>query len=122
MNFDFKSKEQAVEAIMEKKSVMNKVSKFKLFPRGINMNFSLDRIHPGLWSIITLLLGVVAMHYKIENAVWVIPFGCALYYAANHVVPFAVMLVALLGMALGIPQMAFLLIFGMITMVKWSSF
>lgn len=122
MNFDFKGQEQAVEAIMGKKSVMSKVSKFKIFPRGINMNFSLDRIHPGVWSIATLLLGVVAMHYKIENAVWLLPIGCVLYYAAKHVVPFAVMLVSLLGMALGIPEMAFLLIFSVITMIKWSSF
>lgn len=121
MNFDFKGQEQAVESIMEKKSVMSKVSKFKIFPRGINMSFSLESIHPGVWSILTLLLGVVAMHYKIENAVWLLPVGCVLYYAGKHVVPFAVTLISLLGMALGIPEMAFLLIFAVITMVNWNN-
>lgn len=122
VNFDFKKQDQEFEAIMEKKSVMSKISTFKIFPRNFRMNFSLDRIHPGVWSVVTLLLGVLGMHYKIDNAAWVIPVGCILYYAAKHVVPFAVMLVSLLGMALGIPQMALLLIFSVITMVNWSAF
>lgn len=121
VNFDFKKQDQEFEAILEKKSIMSKISKFKLFPRNIRMNFSLDRIHPGVWSIATLLLGVLGMHYHVTNAVWVIPVGCMLYYAAKHVVSFCVMLVSLLGMVLGIPEMAFLLIFSVITMVNWSA-
>lgn len=120
MNFDFKKSEQVPSEILEKKSIIPKFNNFKLFPRGFNMNFSLSRIHPGFWSILTLTLGVIAMHYKVENAVWVLPIGCMLYYAANHVVPFAVMLVALAGMFLGIPQLAFLLFFAIITMINWS--
>lgn len=85
------------------------------------MNFSLNRIPSGFWSIATLILAVVAMHYRVENAVWVIPIGCLLYYAANHMVPFAVMLVALGGMASGIPGLAFLLIFSVVTMVNWKN-
>lgn len=120
MDFDFKKQEQGIEAILEKKTIAAKVSQFKLFPRGFNMNFSLSRIHPGFWSIATLILGVVAMHFKVENAVWVLPIGCLLYYSANQVVPFAVMLVALAGMFLGIPELAYLLFFSVITMINWS--
>ncbi len=121
MNFDFKKGEQVSEEIFGKKSIIPKFSKFKLFPQGFNMNFSLNRIPSGFWSIATLILAVVAMHYRVENAVWVIPIGCLLYYAANHMVPFAVMLVALGGMASGIPGLAFLLIFSVVTMVNWKN-
>lgn len=120
MNFDFKKEDQILEATLGKKPMVAKLSQFKLFPRGFNMNVLMSKIPSGFWSILTLTLGVLAMHLKVENAVWILPVGCFLYYSANQMVPFAVMLVALAGMYLGIPQLVYLLVFSVITMVDWN--
>lgn len=119
MNFDFKASEQ--ETMLEKKSVVPKLSKFKIFRQGFNMNLSLSRLPSSFWSIFGLILSVVALHYKVENAAWAIPVSCLLYYSSKQVVPFLVMLIALAGMATGIPELAFLMIFSVVTMINWSN-
>ena len=122
MNFDFKKNED----FLEKKSITPKVSKFTQFSKfknyfsGGGLNISINRIPAAFWSITGLILAVLAMNFKVENAVWAIPVSCILYYSGNKIVPFFVMLIALVGMAIGIPQLAFLMIFSIITMIKWS--
>ena len=118
MKFDFKKPEQVSETILNKKTIVSKITQFNFLSQGFNMKF--NQIPAGVWSVMTLILGVIAMHYKVTNAVWILPIGCLLYFASKHTVPFAVMLVALAGMASGIPQVALLLIFSIITMIKWQ--
>lgn len=119
MNFDFKHEDKVVEAVLQKKSVF-KMPKFNLFPRNFFMNLSFSRIPAGIWSLATLMIAVAGMHYHIANAQWVIAIGCLLYYSSNKEVPFAVMLVSMAGMVLGIPELAYLLFFSVFTMVNWS--
>lgn len=121
MNFDFKTNENPNEVILEKRVSIPKMNKFKLFAQGFKMNFSLTRLPSAFWSISGLILAVTAMYFKVPEAGWAIPVACILYYGANHIIPFFVLAIALAGMALGIPQVAFLLIFSLITMVNWSS-
>lgn len=120
MNFDFKNTKDQNEEVLQKKPIIPKVNKLKNFTRGLHMNFSLRNIPSAFWSIAGLIVAVVAMHFKIENAAWAIPVSCLLYYTSNQVLPFAVMSIAITGMALGIPQLVFLMIFSVITMFKWS--
>lgn len=120
MNFDFKCNKQHQHIILEKKSIIPKLSKFKLFPSGFNMSLSLSRLPSAFWSIAGLIIAVIAIHFKIENAAWAIPVSCLLYYSSNKIVPFCTMLIALAGILFASPAMILLLVFSVITMIEWS--
>lgn len=120
-NFNFKkTDEMLINRMTEKKAVTNEESLLKKLAKKIKMNVSIENIYPGVWSIMGLLVGVLGMYKNVENAEWIIPVSCILYYAPKHIIPFVVILISLLGMSLGIPKMVFLLIFSLITMVDWS--
>lgn len=119
MDFDFKKEEKISSEIFEKKKISQTL--FKWMPKMSNIRFNLNTmIHPGVWSVLALAMGVTALHYNVPNAAWAIPVACILYYASTYAVPFAVFSLALAGMAWGVPNLAFLFIFSVITMVAWS--
>lgn len=119
MDFDFKKETKFSNEIFERKKISENF--FKWIPKMSNFRFNLNTsIHPGVWSIVALAMGITALHYSVPNAAWAIPVACILYYASTYAMPFAVFSLALGGMALGVPYLAFLFIFSIVTMIPWS--
>lgn len=119
MDFDFKKETKFSNEIFERKKISENF--FKWIPKMSNFHFNLNTsIHPGVWSIVALAMGITALHYNVPNAAWAIPVACILYYASTYAVPFAVFSLALGGMAWGVPNLAFLFIFSIVTMIPWS--